>query len=123
VAEPNLAGVEGDRVLFSCSSSSTTCGGGQLLDATNQETGIQPLSGNADTVLMMSVATWFAIGAVVLIMLSVVVGLLIAAVLGSVSRNISELLEAESSSLMPLTRARLPRDKSESLGDMRQALS
>jgi hypothetical protein len=123
VAEPNLAGVEGDRVLFSCSSSSVTCAGGQVLDATNQETGIQPLSGNADTVFMMSVATWFAIGAVTLIVLSAVVGLLIAAVLGSVSRNISELLEAESSALMPLTRARLPRDKSESLGDMRQALS
>jgi hypothetical protein len=72
---------------------------------------------------MMSVATWFAIGAVMLIMLSVVVGLLIAAVLGSVSRNISELLEAESTSLMPLTRARLPGDKSELLGDMRQAIS
>jgi hypothetical protein len=54
---------------------------------------------------MMSVATWFAIGAVMLIMLSGVVGLLIAAVLGSVSHNISELLEAESSSLMALTRA------------------
>jgi hypothetical protein len=72
---------------------------------------------------MMSVATWFAIGAVMLIMLSVVVGLLIAAVLGSVSRNISELLEAESSSLMPLTRARVPRDKSGLLGDMPQAIS
>ena len=72
---------------------------------------------------MMFVGLWFAIGAVLLIMLSVVVGLLIAAVLGSVSRNISELLEAESNSLMPLTRARLPRDKSEPLGDMRQALS
>ena len=73
---------------------------------------IQALSGNADTVSMMSVGTWFAIGAVVLLSLSAVVGLLISAVLGSVSRNVSELLEAESNSLMPLTRARLPRDKS-----------
>ena len=118
VAEPNLAGVEGDRVPLDAIA---TCGADKFYHESG--TGIQPLSGTADTVFMMFVGLWFAIGAVLLIMLSAVVGLLIAAVLGSVSRNISELLEAESSSLMPLTRARLPRDKSEPLGDMRQAIS
>jgi hypothetical protein len=45
---------------------------------------------------ILSIETLFpTLGAVVLIMLSVVVGLLIAAVLGSVSRDISEFLEAE----------------------------
>jgi hypothetical protein len=123
VAEPNLAGVEGDRGLFSCSSSSATLRRSDKFWTQRIRTGVQPPSGNADTVFMMFVGMWFAIGAVLLIVLSAVVGLLIAAVLGSVSRNISELLEAESSALMPLTRARLPRDKSGLLGDMRQAIS
>ena len=67
-------------------------------------------AGAADTVIMMSIGVWFAIGAAALVMLSVVVGLLIAAILGSLGRSVSELLEAESCSLMPLTRARATRE-------------
>src|SRR5687768_6870082 len=65
--------------------------------------------GGADTVIMMSIGVYFAIGAAALVMLSAVVGLLIAATLGSLSRSVSVLLEAESCSLMLLTRARATR--------------
>lgn len=61
------------------------------------------LLGGADIVIMVSVAAWFAIGAATLFILSVVVGLLVGAILGSLSRGASELLEAESCSFMPLT--------------------
>jgi hypothetical protein len=59
----------------------------------------------------MTVWTWLAIGGAALILASAVVGLVIAAILGSLSRNVSQLLDAEPWSSMPLTRARLPRDE------------
>ena len=59
---------------------------------------------DADTDFMMSLGMWLAIGTGALLMVSVGGGLMIAAILGTISRDVSELLETESWSLMPLAR-------------------
>jgi hypothetical protein len=50
--------------------------------------------------------TWFVIGAATGIALSFLVGLAVAAVLGSVSREASRLLDAEAWAVAPPSRAR-----------------
>ena len=62
-------------------------------------------------VVVMAEWTWLAIGAVAIIMLSAFAGLTIAAILGRVSRNVSELLDVGPWSSAPLTRERLPFDE------------
>jgi hypothetical protein len=57
---------------------------------------------------MMAEWVWLAIGALALFTLSALAGLMIAAILGSVSRNVSELLDVGPWSSAPLTRERLP---------------
>lgn len=56
---------------------------------------VQESSGIADTVARMSVWALFAIGIVGLLTLSVLVGLSIGAILGHISREVSELLDME----------------------------
>jgi len=62
-------------------------------------------------VVVMAEWMWLAIGAVAIIVLSTFAGLTVAAILGSVSRNVSELLDVGPWSSAPLTRERLPFDK------------
>jgi hypothetical protein len=57
-------------------------------------------------VATMSVWAWLAIGLVGWLTLSTVVGLSIAAILGRVSRDVSERIDAEAGAATPLTRER-----------------
>jgi hypothetical protein len=65
--------------------------------------GVQEVSATADDVRML---TWFVIGAATGLALSVSVGLAVAAILGSVSREASRLLDAEPWPVAPPSRAR-----------------
>jgi len=54
----------------------------------------------------MSVWLWLAIAAVSLLALSLLVGLVVARILGSIGRSVSELLETEAWAAAPLTHSR-----------------
>jgi hypothetical protein len=55
----------------------------------------------------MPVVTWIAIGAAMMLALSILVGLALAAILGRISGEVSELLEAEPWAVAPPARAKV----------------
>jgi hypothetical protein len=68
---------------------------------------LQNAAARADRVGIVPVVTWIAIGAATMLALSVLVGLAVAAILGRISREISELHEMEPWAVAPPTRAKV----------------
>ena len=66
---------------------------------------IQVPSVAADTQTRMSVWAWVAVGVASTLVLSAIVGLAIAAILGRISEDVSELLQADPWASAPLTRS------------------
>ena len=67
----------------------------------------QKSTADADKVAIVPLVTWIAIGAATMVALSILVGLAVAAVLGRISGEISELLEVEPWTVAPPTRAKV----------------